>query len=105
MGCHALLQGIFPIQGSNPYLLQSRQILYPLSHLGGTLVSLTPLENWLRPGKMDTVQTLFKILLLLARALDRPIKCVCVCVCARARVRVCVGAGKGNALVPYKSLP
>ena len=48
---------------------------------------------------MDTVQTLFKILLLLARALDRPIKCVCVCVC------VCVGAGKGNALVPYKSLP
>ena len=68
-------------------------------------MSLTPLENWLRPGKMDTVQTLFKILLLLARALDRPIKCVCVCVCARARVRVCVGAGKGNALVPYKSLP
>ena len=62
-------------------------------------MSLTPLENWLRPGKMDTVQTLFKILLLLARALDRPIKCVCVCVC------VCVGAGKGNALVPYKSLP
>ena len=32
MGCHALLQGIFPIQGSNPlllYLLHHRQILYP----------------------------------------------------------------------------
>ena len=32
MGCHALLQGIFPIQGSNPGLLQCRQILYHLSY-------------------------------------------------------------------------
>ena len=31
VGCHALLQGIFPIQGSNPCLL-CRQILYCLSH-------------------------------------------------------------------------
>ena len=28
MGCHALLQGIFPTQGSNPGLLHCRQILY-----------------------------------------------------------------------------
>ena len=37
VGCHALLQGIFPSQGLNPrllYLLHFRQILYPLSHLG-----------------------------------------------------------------------
>ena len=33
MGCHALLQGIFPTQGSNPGLI-SRQILYHLSHQG-----------------------------------------------------------------------
>ena len=36
-GCHLLLQGIFPIQGSNShslYLLHCRQILYPVSHLG-----------------------------------------------------------------------
>ena len=32
VGCHALLQGIFPIQGSNPGLLPYRQILYHLSH-------------------------------------------------------------------------
>ena len=35
--CHALLQGIFPTQESNPYLwcrLHCRQVLYPLSHLG-----------------------------------------------------------------------
>ena len=33
VGCHALLQGIVPIQGSNPHLLYCRQILYSLSHL------------------------------------------------------------------------
>ena len=37
VGCHSLLQGIFPTQGSNPHLLcllRSRWILYPLRHLG-----------------------------------------------------------------------
>ena len=32
VGCQALLQGIFPTQGSNPGLLHCRQILYHLSH-------------------------------------------------------------------------
>ena len=32
--CHALLQGILPVQGSNPGLPYCRQILYHLSHLG-----------------------------------------------------------------------
>ena len=35
VGCHFLLQGIFPTQGPNPhllYLLHCRQILYLLSH-------------------------------------------------------------------------
>ena len=32
VGCHALLQRIFPIQGLNPRLLHCRQILYHLSH-------------------------------------------------------------------------
>ena len=34
MGCHALLQGIFRIEGSNPGLRHSRQILYHLSQQG-----------------------------------------------------------------------
>ena len=34
MGCHSLLQGIFPTQGSNPDLLNCRWILYYLSHQG-----------------------------------------------------------------------
>ena len=32
VGCHFLLQGIFPIQGLNPDLLHCKQILYQLSH-------------------------------------------------------------------------
>ena len=34
VGCHAFLQGIFPIQGSDPGFPHSRQILYCLSHHG-----------------------------------------------------------------------
>ena len=34
MGSHALLQGIFRTQGSNPSLLHCRRILYRLSHQG-----------------------------------------------------------------------
>ena len=40
VGCHALLHGIFPTQGSNPGLLHCRQILYHLSHQG------SPTEAW-----------------------------------------------------------
>ena len=34
VGCHALLQGIFPTQGLNPGLPCCRQIVYHLSHQG-----------------------------------------------------------------------
>ena len=34
VGCHSLLQGIFPTQGSNPGLLYCRQTLYCLSQQG-----------------------------------------------------------------------
>ena len=34
VSCHALLQGIFPTQGSKPGLLHCRQILYHLKHQG-----------------------------------------------------------------------
>ena len=39
MGCHALVQRIFLIQGLNPGLLQCRQILYQLSHQGSPIDS------------------------------------------------------------------
>ena len=40
--CHALLQEIFPTQGSNPRLLHCRQILYYLSRQGRTMVARGP---------------------------------------------------------------
>ena len=42
VGCHSLLQGIFPIQGSNSVLLHCRQILYHLSHKGSPRVVHSP---------------------------------------------------------------
>ena len=41
VGCHALLQGIFPTQGSNLGLLNCRQILYYLSHQGSPMKILS----------------------------------------------------------------
>ena len=43
VGCHALLQGIFPTQGLNPSLKHCRQILYHLSHQGRFLEFRMPL--------------------------------------------------------------
>ena len=37
VGCHALFQGIFPTQGSNPGLPHCRCVLYHLSHQGNLL--------------------------------------------------------------------
>ena len=37
-GCHVLLEGIFPTQGSNPGLPPCRQILYQLSYQGSFIV-------------------------------------------------------------------
>ena len=37
VGCHFLLQGIFPTQGSNPGILHCRQILYWLSYKGSPI--------------------------------------------------------------------
>ena len=38
VGCHFLLQRIFPTQGSNPGLLHCRQTLYHLSHQGSLMI-------------------------------------------------------------------
>jgi len=40
VGCHFLLQGIFPTQGSNPGLLRCRQILYQLSCEGSPILGI-----------------------------------------------------------------
>ena len=55
VGCHALLQGIFPTQRPNPGLLHCRWILYHLSHQGSPNTPFRPLGIWL----MDFIQLLF----------------------------------------------
>ena len=37
MGCHVLVQGIFPTQGTNPGLLHCRWIIYHLSYQGSPM--------------------------------------------------------------------
>jgi len=48
VGCHFLLQGIFPTQGSNMGLLHCRQTLYCLSHKGNSVVAIkrSKTYNW-----------------------------------------------------------
>ena len=45
MGCHFLLQGVFPTQGLNPSPLHCRQILYRLSHQESPLNHLWITDN------------------------------------------------------------
>ena len=56
LGCHFLLQGIFPTQGSNPGLLHCRQTLYRLSHQGSQrkYLFLCQRKRWY--SKKDPVQ-------------------------------------------------
>ena len=49
VGYHTFLQGIFPVQGSNPCLPNCRRVLYLLSHLGSPLceeLSLKSMWHW-----------------------------------------------------------
>ena len=55
VGCHALLQEIFPTHGSSPGLLYCRQILYQLSHQGSPSACLTKLKSWV-PFKHDAMR-------------------------------------------------
>ena len=51
VGSRSLLQGIFPIQGSNPGLPHCRQILYQLSHQGSPEVDILNLPpKWYAPN-------------------------------------------------------
>ena len=45
VGCHFLLQGIFPTQGSNPGPLHHRWILYQLSYQGSPYICILTLKR------------------------------------------------------------
>ena len=52
VGCHALLQGIFPTWGSNPDLLHCWQIIHCLSHQGSPKGTQNPNQRVGREGKV-----------------------------------------------------
>ena len=54
VGCHSLLQGIFPTQGSNLGLLHCRQIVYHLSHQGRPAGSVLASNISQLPLSMET---------------------------------------------------
>ena len=56
MGCHFLLQGIFPTQGSKPGLPHCRQMLYHLSLRGSPLLGILPKETRI---ERDTCTSVF----------------------------------------------
>ena len=58
MGCHSLLQRIFPTQGSSVGLLHCRQFLYWLSHQGSPLSLIS--SRFIYTGTCDRISLLFK---------------------------------------------
>ena len=64
VGCHCLLQGIFPTQGWNPGLLYYRQSLYCLSHQGSPMCWL----HWYKAHLTKMVE--FTLLALLLQSLE-----------------------------------
>ena len=56
VGCHVLLQGIFPTQGSNPGLPHCRWFLYHLSHLGSPRILEWGGREMFTTGSCEPVQ-------------------------------------------------
>ena len=60
VGCHFLLQGIFPTKGSNPSLPLCRQALYHLSHQGSPLIHKHALKHrWLLKHTCAHIQLIY----------------------------------------------
>ena len=65
VGCPALLQGIFPTQGSNPGLSHCRSILYRVSHQGITVAGLKPSVSVTIidfEGMLDLISSCFSVI-------------------------------------------
>ena len=55
VGCHFLLQGIFPTQGSNPDLLHWRQMLYHLSLIPKVPVDIHVRHNVFAISELESI--------------------------------------------------
>ena len=58
VGCHFLLQGIFPTQGSNLQLLQWQADALPLSHLGSPFQKMIQFNFYVKHTKVHIVAIL-----------------------------------------------
>ena len=58
VGCHFLLQGIFPTQGSNPCLPHCKLILYQLSHKRSPSIYILKFNHSLIAGHLGKFQLL-----------------------------------------------
>ena len=60
-GCHFLLQGILPTQGSNLGLLHCRQILYHQCHLGSPFIIQLPTNSYILKLSFPNAENFFSI--------------------------------------------
>ena len=86
VGCHSLLQGIFPTPGSNPGLSDCTQILYCLSHHGSPEIEISrqgvslggapQIHPWGREGSEEGLSGVSKMPATLLGALegDKPFR-------------------------------
>ena len=56
LGCHVLLQGIFPTQELNPSLLHLQVYSLPLHHLGSTRICLPKISSYQKESACAVVK-------------------------------------------------
>ena len=90
VGCHFLLQGIFPTQESNLGLLHCRRILYSLSHQGSPMYVLQDPEHMLIPPGSPTWWLSARVVYSRLPLRFHRILCVCVHQKTKASVTICI---------------
>ena len=75
--CHALLQGIFPTQGSNPGIPHCRRIVYQLSHKGSPHIKYLPIRLYHLPDLI----VLFCLRILIPGKIHQPLYDGCIQLC------------------------
>ena len=79
MGCHFLLQEIFPTQGLNPGLPHCRQMLYWLNHQGSLVGTGTGYIWWYLIYMMVKKVYVCEALVCMGMYICLDFMCVCVC--------------------------
>ena len=92
VGCHTLLQRIFPTQGLNLGLPHFRQFLYHLNHQGSPRILewvTYPFSRGSSPPRNQTGVSRIAEVFFTSWGTREARVCVCVCVCVCARMHAC----------------